>query len=156
MTPNQDFSKLSEFGIHGKLQTIDHAEEGASLLGSANFMMNSFDWICKRTYDQSRSSCCLISPAVYGVFHSFCHRSLPQWRRQCWVFNEDIHSTVRRFAEEYYFTLNPGGWAGVSSKSLANTPIDVRKSVRAIATSLPCQHSFVVDPRADSRATNLS
>jgi hypothetical protein len=39
-----DFRKLGEVGIHGKLQTIGAPEEGASLLGSANFMTNSFDW----------------------------------------------------------------------------------------------------------------
>lgn len=44
VTPDQDFRKLGELGIHGKLQTIGHAEEGASLLGSANFMTNSFNW----------------------------------------------------------------------------------------------------------------
>lgn len=44
VTPEQNFMKLGELGIHGKLQTIGHAEEGASLLGSANFMRNSFDW----------------------------------------------------------------------------------------------------------------
>lgn len=35
---------LEEFGIHGKLQTIGDSETGAVLLGSANFMENSFDW----------------------------------------------------------------------------------------------------------------
>lgn len=35
---------LEEFGIHGKLQTIGDTENGAVLLGSANFMENSFEW----------------------------------------------------------------------------------------------------------------
>jgi phosphatidylserine/phosphatidylglycerophosphate/cardiolipin synthase-like enzyme len=39
-----DFRDFGEFGIHGKLQTIGHEEEGAVLLGSANFMENSYDW----------------------------------------------------------------------------------------------------------------
>ena len=39
-----DFGELGEFGIHGKLQTIGRPEEGAVLLGSANFMENSYDW----------------------------------------------------------------------------------------------------------------
>lgn len=39
-----DFQTLGEFGIHGKLQTIGESEEGAVLLGSANFMENSYDW----------------------------------------------------------------------------------------------------------------
>lgn len=44
VSPDDDFRELGEFGIHGKLQTIGCAEEGASLLGSANFMTNSYDW----------------------------------------------------------------------------------------------------------------
>jgi hypothetical protein len=44
VTPDIDFKKLEEFGIHGKLQTIGNPEEGAVLLGSANFMENSYDW----------------------------------------------------------------------------------------------------------------
>jgi phosphatidylserine/phosphatidylglycerophosphate/cardiolipin synthase-like enzyme len=39
-----DFRDLGEFGIHGKVQTIGRPEEGAALLGSANFMENSYDW----------------------------------------------------------------------------------------------------------------
>lgn len=39
-----DERDLSEFGIHAKLQTIGHPEEGAALLGSANFMENSYNW----------------------------------------------------------------------------------------------------------------
>jgi phosphatidylserine/phosphatidylglycerophosphate/cardiolipin synthase-like enzyme len=42
--PDMDFRDFGEFGIHGKLQTIGHEEEGAVLLGSANFMENSYDW----------------------------------------------------------------------------------------------------------------
>ncbi|WP_248908166.1 phospholipase D-like domain-containing protein [Halocatena marina] len=42
--PEMDFQNLGEFGIHGKLQTIGQPEEGAALLGSANFMENSYDW----------------------------------------------------------------------------------------------------------------
>lgn len=42
--PEMDFQNLSEFGIHGKLQIIGQSEEGAVLLGSANFMENSYDW----------------------------------------------------------------------------------------------------------------
>lgn len=44
VTADMDFSELSELGIHGKLHTIGDAEEGAALLGSANFMENSYDW----------------------------------------------------------------------------------------------------------------
>lgn len=44
VTPDMDFRDLGEFGIHGKVQTIGHPEEGAALLGSANFMENSYDW----------------------------------------------------------------------------------------------------------------
>ena len=39
-----DFRDLGEIGIHGKLQTIGSPEKGAVLLGSANFMENSYDW----------------------------------------------------------------------------------------------------------------
>jgi hypothetical protein len=42
--PDMDFGDLGEFGVHGKLQTIGQPEEGAVLLGSANFMENSYDW----------------------------------------------------------------------------------------------------------------
>jgi len=44
VTPDMDFRDLGEFGIHGKVQTIGRPEEGAALLGSANFMENSYDW----------------------------------------------------------------------------------------------------------------
>jgi hypothetical protein len=44
ITPDMDFHNLGEFGVHGKLQTIGQPEEGAALLGSANFMQNSYDW----------------------------------------------------------------------------------------------------------------
>lgn len=44
VTPGMDFRELGEFGIHGKIQTIGQPEEGAVLLGSANFMQNSYDW----------------------------------------------------------------------------------------------------------------
>lgn len=44
VTPDMDFQDLGEFGIHGKLQTVGAPEEGAALLGSANFMENSYDW----------------------------------------------------------------------------------------------------------------
>uniref|UniRef100_UPI0024803F58 phospholipase D-like domain-containing protein n=1 Tax=Halorubrum sp. F4 TaxID=2989715 RepID=UPI0024803F58 len=44
VSPSDDFRELGEFGVHGKVQTIGSAEEGASLLGSANFMTNSYDW----------------------------------------------------------------------------------------------------------------
>jgi hypothetical protein len=44
VTPDVNFCDLSEFGIHGKLQTIGAPKEGAALLGSANFMENSYDW----------------------------------------------------------------------------------------------------------------
>lgn len=44
VTSDMDFRDIGEFGIHGKVQTIGHAEEGAALLGSANFMENSYDW----------------------------------------------------------------------------------------------------------------
>lgn len=44
VTPEMDFRELDEFGIHGKIQTIGQPEEGAVLLGSANFMQNSYDW----------------------------------------------------------------------------------------------------------------
>jgi hypothetical protein len=40
----EEFQNFDEFGIHGKLQTIGHPDEGAVLLGSANFMENSYDW----------------------------------------------------------------------------------------------------------------
>lgn len=41
---DMDFRDLGELGIHGKLQTIGQPDEGAALLGSANFMENSYDW----------------------------------------------------------------------------------------------------------------
>lgn len=44
VTPDMDFRNPGEFGIHGKVQTIGRPEEGAALLGSANFMENSYDW----------------------------------------------------------------------------------------------------------------
>ncbi|TKX49622.1 hypothetical protein EXE49_10795 [Halorubrum sp. ASP121] len=44
VTPDADFRNLGEFGIHGKVQTIGSPGEGATLLGSANFMENSYDW----------------------------------------------------------------------------------------------------------------
>ena len=37
-------SVSGEFGIHAKLQAIGHAEEGVALVGSANFMENSYNW----------------------------------------------------------------------------------------------------------------
>lgn len=44
VTPDMDFRDLGEIGIHGKLQTVGAPGEGAALLGSANFMENSYDW----------------------------------------------------------------------------------------------------------------
>ncbi len=44
ITGDIDETNLKEFGIHAKLQTIGHASEGAALLGSANFMENSYNW----------------------------------------------------------------------------------------------------------------
>jgi phosphatidylserine/phosphatidylglycerophosphate/cardiolipin synthase-like enzyme len=44
ITSETDETDLAEFGIHAKLQTIGHATEGAALLGSANFMENSYNW----------------------------------------------------------------------------------------------------------------
>lgn len=44
VTPEMNFRDLSEIGIHGKLQTVGAPEEGAALLGSANFMENSYNW----------------------------------------------------------------------------------------------------------------
>jgi len=44
VTPEMDFRDIGELGIHGKLQTVGAPEEGAALLGSANFMQNSYDW----------------------------------------------------------------------------------------------------------------
>lgn len=44
ITNETDAADLSEFGIHAKLQTIGHETEGAALLGSANFMENSYNW----------------------------------------------------------------------------------------------------------------
>jgi len=44
ITSDMDFRDLEEVGIHGKLQTIGSSEKGAALLGSANFMENSYDW----------------------------------------------------------------------------------------------------------------
>lgn len=42
--PEMNFEDLPEFGIHGKLLTIGEPEGGAALLGSANFMENSYNW----------------------------------------------------------------------------------------------------------------
>ncbi|EMA54707.1 phospholipase D-like domain-containing protein [Halococcus salifodinae] len=44
VTPDMDFRDLGEIGIHAKLQTVGAPGEGAALLGSANFMENSYDW----------------------------------------------------------------------------------------------------------------
>ena len=44
ITSTTDETDLAEFGIHAKLQTIGHPTEGAALLGSANFMENSYNW----------------------------------------------------------------------------------------------------------------
>lgn len=44
ITNDTEETELNEFGIHAKLQTIGHASEGAALLGSANFMENSYNW----------------------------------------------------------------------------------------------------------------
>lgn len=44
ITSETDETDLAEFGTHAKLQTIGHATEGAALLGSANFMENSYNW----------------------------------------------------------------------------------------------------------------
>jgi hypothetical protein len=44
VSPDMEFRDIGEFGIHGKVQTIGRPEEGAALLGSANFMENSYDW----------------------------------------------------------------------------------------------------------------
>lgn len=44
ITSETDERGLEEFGIHAKLQTIGHASEGGALLGSANFMENSYNW----------------------------------------------------------------------------------------------------------------
>ncbi len=44
ITSNTDESDLAEFGVHAKIQIIGHASEGAALLGSANFMENSYKW----------------------------------------------------------------------------------------------------------------
>ena len=44
ITGETDEADLTEFGVHAKLQTIGHATEGAALLGSANFMNNSYNW----------------------------------------------------------------------------------------------------------------
>ena len=44
ITSETDESELGEFGVHAKLQTIGHPVEGAALLGSANFMENSYNW----------------------------------------------------------------------------------------------------------------
>lgn len=44
VTPDMDFRDIGELGIHGKLQTVGAPKEGAALLGSANFMENSYDW----------------------------------------------------------------------------------------------------------------
>jgi len=44
VTTDMDFRDLGEIGIHGKLQTVGSPGEGAALLGSANFMENSYNW----------------------------------------------------------------------------------------------------------------
>ncbi|NHN64357.1 hypothetical protein G9463_13775 [Haloarcula sp. JP-Z28] len=44
ITSETDETDLTEFGIHAKLQTIGHPTEGAALLGSANFVENSYNW----------------------------------------------------------------------------------------------------------------
>lgn len=44
VTPETDFRGLGEFGIHGKVQIVGSPDNGAVLLGSANFMENSYDW----------------------------------------------------------------------------------------------------------------
>jgi len=44
VTSETDETDLAEFGVHAKLQTIGHSIEGAALLGSANFMENSYNW----------------------------------------------------------------------------------------------------------------
>ncbi|WP_265112016.1 phospholipase D-like domain-containing protein [Halosolutus halophilus] len=44
ITRDLDLRDLSEVGIHGKLHVIGAPEEGAALLGSANFMENSYHW----------------------------------------------------------------------------------------------------------------
>jgi hypothetical protein len=46
----------SEFGVHAKLQIVGGSEEGAALLGSANFMENSYHWNpeCGAYTEQSR------------------------------------------------------------------------------------------------------
>ncbi|WP_226007969.1 phospholipase D-like domain-containing protein [Natrinema salinisoli] len=44
VTRDTDLSDLSELGIHGKLHVIGAPDEGAALLGSANFMENSYHW----------------------------------------------------------------------------------------------------------------
>ncbi|MFD1600473.1 phospholipase D-like domain-containing protein [Halobellus rarus] len=44
ITSETDETDLAEFGIHAKLQTIGNPTEGSALLGSANFMENSYNW----------------------------------------------------------------------------------------------------------------
>nr|WP_245779568.1 phospholipase D-like domain-containing protein [Halostagnicola kamekurae] len=44
ITHDTDLHDLSEVGIHGKLHVIGAPDEGAALLGSANFMENSYHW----------------------------------------------------------------------------------------------------------------
>ena len=44
ITSDTDLRDLSEVGIHGKLHVIGAPNEGAALLGSANFMENSYHW----------------------------------------------------------------------------------------------------------------
>ena len=44
VTHDMDFREIGELGIHGKLQTVGASNNGAALLGSANFMENSYDW----------------------------------------------------------------------------------------------------------------
>jgi len=44
ISPKADWSEVSEIGIHGKLHIIGGPHEGAAILGSANFMENSYHW----------------------------------------------------------------------------------------------------------------
>jgi phosphatidylserine/phosphatidylglycerophosphate/cardiolipin synthase-like enzyme len=44
VTQQTDFKNLGELGIHGKLNIIGGPREGAALVGSANFMENSYHW----------------------------------------------------------------------------------------------------------------
>jgi hypothetical protein len=44
IAPGTDRDQLNEVGVHGKLHIIGGPHEGAALLGSANFMENSYHW----------------------------------------------------------------------------------------------------------------